>query len=158
MIAVLGAGVWGLTIARLLIKYGADVNARDDYGNIPLHYVKDVEIARLLIENGANVNAEGENGDTPLHRVKDVEIAKVLIENGANVNAKNNEGDTPLYNVWNEKIFFLLLNSTFTSRRPSSSRITVIFPSGLNPLIIWGSKNQSFLPVIFSVIFNLLHL
>ena len=54
------------------------------------------EIAKVLIDNGAEVNAKSDRGDTPLHWAAEknaAEIAKVLIANGAEVNAKSDHGD-----------------------------------------------------------------
>jgi hypothetical protein len=33
-----------------LIKHGADIEARNDYGRTPLHVIKSVEAARTLLE------------------------------------------------------------------------------------------------------------
>lgn len=62
----------------LLVKAGADVNAKDGvYGKSPLHYAMDYyarsgtqEIVEFLIDNGADVNAKGNNGMTPLQYAK----------------------------------------------------------------------------------------
>lgn len=56
-----------------------------------------LEIVKLLLANGANVNAIDNDGNTPLHYVRNVEIAKLLVEAGANINAKNEFGHTSLY-------------------------------------------------------------
>ena len=51
---------------KLLIRYGADVNARADDGSTPLHYAcKSATV--ILVLNGADVNAKANNGRTPLH-------------------------------------------------------------------------------------------
>ncbi len=58
-----------------------------------------LEIAEVLIRRGANVNARAERGITPLHDVaytKEVELARLLLEHGADVNARDNKQRTPL--------------------------------------------------------------
>ena len=88
-----------LEIVKLLIKQGANVNAKDRKGKTPLHHlVNQLEIVKLLIKQGANVNAKDRKGKTPLHHlVNQLEIAKLLIKQGANVNAKDEKGKTPLH-------------------------------------------------------------
>jgi ankyrin repeat protein len=48
--------------------------------------------------NNADVNAKDEHGDIALHRGSeiDVEFVKILIRAGANINAQNNKGETSL--------------------------------------------------------------
>jgi ankyrin repeat protein len=88
---------------KKLLKKGADVNAKDNYGFTPLHdaaFFGRIEVVKLLIEKGANVNAKDNLGSTPLHLaaiIRRIEVVKLLIEKGANVNAKDNVGWTPLH-------------------------------------------------------------
>ena len=55
-------------IAAMLIEQGADINARDHFGNTPLHIgVRHKEMVALLLEKGAKVNTRNAFGNTPLH-------------------------------------------------------------------------------------------
>ena len=78
---------------------GADLNAKEEDGETPLHVAAlrgPKETVELLLAKGADVNAKDENGVTPLHWPETEEIAELLIANGADVNAKTNDGHTPL--------------------------------------------------------------
>jgi len=50
---------------ELLVRYGADVNARDNKMRTPLHYANSVEEALFLIRNDANPNIRDVYGDLP---------------------------------------------------------------------------------------------
>jgi ankyrin repeat protein len=84
---------------RLLAKAGANVNARDENGNTPLHDPASADFAAELLKLGANVNARNYDGQTPLHRaVEDVsyEVVKLLLSKGAETNAQDKNGRTPM--------------------------------------------------------------
>jgi peptidoglycan/LPS O-acetylase OafA/YrhL len=56
-------------MTEVLIRAGADVNARDGEGNVPLHaasFFGRAAVAELLITAGADVNARNNDGETPL--------------------------------------------------------------------------------------------
>ncbi|BDG76861.1 hypothetical protein wHmcTK_13400 [Wolbachia pipientis] len=92
-----------LDVLEKLIKEGANVNERNKYGNIPLHWAASygrLSIVEELIEKGADINAKNNNGNTPLHwavKSSHLEVAKFLISNHADVNAKNKDGWTSLH-------------------------------------------------------------
>jgi len=90
-------------IAMMLIRKGADVNARNDNGVTPLHRaveVDDIELFEMLLSApGADINALGMDGGTPLHSAAleaEVNMVKFLLDNGADVNARNEDGETSL--------------------------------------------------------------
>ena len=86
----------------LLLAKGANMNAKDENGNTPLHKAiekGDKEIIELLIDKGAYVNVKNNEGDIPLHfaiRKKNVKLIEMLVAKGANICAENNDGESPL--------------------------------------------------------------
>jgi ankyrin repeat protein len=61
-----------------------------------------IEVVQFLIEKGADVSARNNDQETPLHLATlnwhiDVVQFLILIENGADVNARNNGQNTPLH-------------------------------------------------------------
>jgi ankyrin repeat protein len=87
---------------ELLIKQGANPNARDEQGNSALHIsaTRYMDCAKLLIEHGADIDVTNRDGFTPLHLSVDnnrSDLANTLLFCGANINVKNCQGNTPLH-------------------------------------------------------------
>jgi serine/threonine-protein phosphatase 6 regulatory ankyrin repeat subunit B len=93
---------------QVLLKHGADVNARLDDLSTPLHLAASkgrFSAAQLLLEYKADVNYRNELGEAPLHlasaddnrRVLGVRLAQLLLEHGADANAKAKNRATPLH-------------------------------------------------------------
>lgn len=96
-----------------VIERGADVNAKKNGGDRPLHIAMewqdiDAHIVKILLENGADPNVKNNDGNTPLQMLyhddyfKDdtgiiLSKIKLLIEHGADVNMPNNYDLTPLH-------------------------------------------------------------
>ncbi len=84
---------------------GAEVNAKNKYGNTPLHIAATEnahQTAEVLLIQDAEVNAKNEYGSTPLHIAaykNAYQTAEVLLIYDAEVNAKDKDGDTPLHNA-----------------------------------------------------------
>ena len=103
---VLSAGT-DLKVPKLLVEYGADVNAADKYGNTPLcgalQYDK-LETAKFLIEKGADVNAGtyGSRKNGPIHLAKgNIDIVVLLVNHGADVHVLNQKQQNVIHSLAN---------------------------------------------------------
>jgi len=87
---------------RALLDAGANVNARNNYGETALMRTAlngHAEVAALLIDAGADVDAKDDYGGTALMWAAwrgNAEEVKLLIDAGADVDAKNDDGRTAL--------------------------------------------------------------
>ena len=100
-------------IVALLLKFGADVDAKDNDTMTPLHLVSQarpsilnhsqiIKTAQLLLEQGASVHACDKHGHMPLHYASHhglSDIIDLLLKFGAEVDAKDNNGMTSLHLV-----------------------------------------------------------
>ena len=97
-----GLGGHALCIETLL-QNGADINARDNFGQTALIRATENLDAKdtiwLLLNKGADPNLKDNCGTTALHRcaeVENMEAVELLLQHHADVNSCNNAGDTPL--------------------------------------------------------------
>jgi ankyrin repeat protein len=78
---------------ELLIRYGANIDIQDIWGNTPLLYAVDkekIEAVETLLKHGAKVNLPDYRGNTPLHsacRLGNLNIVNLLLKNGADPEA-----------------------------------------------------------------------
>src|SRR5208282_701479 len=57
-----------------------------------------VDVVKALLVAKADVNARKNDGETPLHTAySNADVTKLLLANGADVNARRNDGKTPLH-------------------------------------------------------------
>jgi truncated hemoglobin YjbI len=110
------AQAWDIERARLLLSFGAEVNARNfEGGHTPLYYAANhvalsrpadgKAMAETLIRHAAEVNVHtGPIRSTPLHtaaRRDNVVVASVLLIAGADLEARDIKGETPLRRALN---------------------------------------------------------
>lgn len=82
------------------------VSERDNMGDTALHLAEDPEIIKVLIKAGADVNAKGHEGKTPLHytaRSNNAGKAELLIKAGAKVNRSSQYHVMPLDDAWRSR-------------------------------------------------------
>jgi uncharacterized protein len=93
------ANLDNLTIADLLIRAGARVDAANDLGSTPLHLActnRSAAMVERLLDANANANAKLLNGETVLMscaRTGDAKAVKMLLVHGADAKAKEQEHD-----------------------------------------------------------------
>lgn len=91
-----------VAITRLLIQYGANVNARDKQKRTPLMFIDDdatPDLIEVLLRAGAKVNVHDKTGTTPLLVAAGsagVMVVQALIDGGADLDAADEEGMTSL--------------------------------------------------------------
>jgi ankyrin repeat protein len=92
-------------MVALLLEKGADIGARNKFGDTPLHIAARIygetakDIIALLLDKNADIKARDRDGNTPLHNVNQATAATALLAKGAEVNAVNSNGNTPLHNA-----------------------------------------------------------
>jgi ankyrin repeat protein len=79
---------------RLLAHSGANVNARDNEGNTPLHETFLTDVEEELLKLGADVNARNNDDETPIFTTVDDKAIPLFIEHGADLTIRNNKGET----------------------------------------------------------------
>ena len=91
-----------LPIVEYLISKGANVKAKDEFGDYIIHYAclyEHLPIVQYLIEQqNVDIDIKGYHEKTPLHyacEMGHLAIAEYLISKGANVHLKDGGGNTP---------------------------------------------------------------
>ncbi|NIG61562.1 tankyrase-2 isoform X4 [Pontoporia blainvillei] len=126
------AGYNNLEVAEYLLQHGADVNAQDKGGLIPLHNAASyghVDVAALLIKYNACVNATDKWAFTPLHEAAQkgrTQLCALLLAHGADPTLKNQEGQTPLDLVSADDVSALLTAAMPPSALPSCYKSQVL--------------------------------
>jgi truncated hemoglobin YjbI/ankyrin repeat protein len=87
-------------LAAVLIRSGANPDAREAEGHTPLYRASTGDVARVLLAAGATADvASGPTRGTPLHKAARrgyVSAAEALLAHGATIDARDAKGQTPL--------------------------------------------------------------
>jgi len=88
-------------IMKVLLDAGADIEAKNRFGQRPLHWAfADAARTALLLERGADVNARANDGRAALHSAASQRqgdaVLRLLLAKGADVNVATSTDRTPL--------------------------------------------------------------
>ncbi|XP_065556118.1 serine/threonine-protein phosphatase 6 regulatory ankyrin repeat subunit C-like [Artemia franciscana] len=93
-----------LEVIKMVLDKGADVNARDIYGESPLHLAASSRcsqtVVKRLLKLGADVHIRNENGESPLHLAASQEHPKSVenfLKSGVDVNIRITRGQSLLH-------------------------------------------------------------
>lgn len=90
-----------VTVLEQMVKYGADINARNKQGVTPLSVAIEHKLddhIKFYVQNNADINAEDVQGRTPLTQA--LASGQPLVEKivtAGNINSHDSEGNTPLH-------------------------------------------------------------
>lgn len=99
----LGSRTEELSVIKLLVSKGADVNKFNKCGLSPLHIAAEnnnVPVVKLLVKKGADVNIKNKNGVSSLHMAignNNLTTTALLLTLNIDINIMNDLGDSPLH-------------------------------------------------------------
>ena len=137
------AGYNNLEVAEFLLERGADVNAQDKGGLIPLHNASSyghLDIAALLIKYNTVVNATDKWGFTPLHEAAQkgrTQLCALLLAHGADPFLKNQEGQSPVDLASADDVRCLLQDAM------ASQQVVPSVPPGASVVVSCSATNAS---------------
>lgn len=157
-------------MAEFLLERGADVNAQDKGGLIPLHNASSyghLDIAALLIKYNTVVNATDKWGFTPLHEAAQkgrTQLCALLLAHGADPFLKNQEGQTPVDLASADDVRCLLQDAMASQQIvpsvPSGNMVNSAGGNSINsrpPSIVSGKYNFRYTHMIYSLLLYIFH-
>ncbi|XP_063404467.1 uncharacterized protein LOC134687936 [Mytilus trossulus] len=89
---------------KFLVRAGAEVNAKDVYGRVPISLARDLSSVKTLLEMKADVNIRNKFGQTPIftHLLdpdSNLEVIELLLQNNADVNILDNHQSSVLHYI-----------------------------------------------------------
>jgi ankyrin repeat protein len=135
-----------ITVAKLLLVNGAEIEAKYHNGHTPLQFASEYnqkDIVRLLVEKGADIEAKDNKGWTTLYRAifgGKEDMVRLLLEKRADIEAKDNEGWAELYRAifWGkEDMVRLLLEKGADIEATDNEGWTALYRA-----VFWGKEDM----------------
>lgn len=124
---------------NLLLKHGADINAKSKSGNtVLLNAVfqrKSVNVLKQLVDNGADWKASSSNGKSVVRLAIEggnIEALKYFVSIGADIHQRNNEGEMPAHFICLAKENFIEM---FSLLREHGAEINAKSNCGNTPIL-----------------------
>jgi hypothetical protein len=95
-------------ILQFLLRHGADINCRNEYGATPIYWAAwygHTDTVKCLAQHGADINCGTESGTTPIHWAAwwgHTDTVKCLAQHGADINCRDEDGWTPIHGAAGE--------------------------------------------------------
>lgn len=143
-----------LSVVRLLLDKGADVNAKDKAKQTPLHMAANSRaISEELIAHKADVNAKDLTGSTPFIKAAtwgNLEVMALLLKQGADVNGQDLRNTTAIFhaacNAHKDAVVFLeqkgakleLFSAIYLGRNEQIKDLLRTGGDSLNKMCLYG--------------------
>jgi len=113
-----------------------------------------IELCNLLLKYGANINSKDEEGNTPIIKAAEFnnnDMVKFLIKNDADINLKNDEGEIALIQaVENDNVDMVKILLEEDLKTGDGSNLNIIYHEGkYSPLLMAGhNKNKDIIKLL----------
>ncbi|HLP41897.1 MAG TPA: ankyrin repeat domain-containing protein, partial [Fibrobacteria bacterium] len=121
-------------LMKELLRLGADVNARDRYGNTILMHTCGRKIVEFLLRNGADPKARNNSGQSVLHSCYYTDALPLLLEHGVDASVRDSTGQTPLFEI--------MSGNNYGIREQILTNVELMIKAGLDPKARdkWGHR------------------
>ena len=141
-----------LGMVALLLRFGAEVNARGQSGRTPLHMaVSNLDMVNSLLKEGADPSSQDEKGNTPMHVVlagspnqinyNSGTVIDALLQSGCDVNSPNDVGLTSFHKLLDQPTYSTGTASYIVQFLESGASVSICFPDGRTPLQVFLSRS-----------------
>jgi ankyrin repeat protein len=146
------ADVNNLPAMRLLLENGANPNAQDSLGKVPLHYVVTKDAALILTKAGAKVTIKDKDGKSPAYSNRYVQGL------GGDTNEQSASGATKLHEMMRRDMNYMTdsekkrhVDYVLAYIRQPGVRVEIADAEGMTPLML-AARSNIYVPLILPLI------